>query len=279
MLRVPPKSATLLFIAPHNSHNFNHVNHPCGPPGGTPMSAEFIRQLRRYAQDAVHSLRAELVESLAQHTGNFANGPLVVDVALPGAAYFSVAAGGLADVLHFLGDHVHVDRFVGASGGACSLFLILANERSMSGTAGPCPDAEELLRSYLMYGESEGTGNWQRSWNACRQVFSGVSNFWEKRYEELLQDERAWTAVRHHAFCAVSARPIRQNLFGAPSESESLFHCKTDNYIMHSFSNRSEAVQSFVATGEATIKGFVACHWYGKHLLPLESCGSCNHYH
>jgi hypothetical protein len=245
------------------------------------MSAEFISQLRRYAQDAVQSVRAELVESLAQHSGNFANGPLVLDVALPGAAYFSVAAGGLADVLHFMGDHVHVDRFIGASGGACSLFLILANERSqrsMSGT-GPCPDAEELLRSYLMYGESEGTGNWQRSWNACRQVFSGVSNFWEKRYEELLQDERAWTAVRHRAFCAVSARPIRQNLFGAPSESESLFHCKTDNYIMHSFSNRHEAVQSFVATGEATIKGFVACHWYGKHFLPLESCGSCNHYH
>ena len=35
------------------------------------------------------------------------------------------------------------------------------------------------------------------------------------------------------------------------------FHCKKDNYIMHSFADRNEAVQSFVATGEATFKGFV----------------------
>ena len=221
------------------------------------MAAEFIGQLRQYAQDAVNAVKSDLVANLQRHTGNFA-GPLVLDVALPGAAYFSVAAGGLADVLHFMGEHVHVDRWIGASGGACSLFLILANEKSEAGRVGPCPDAEELIRSYLMYAESEGTGTWQRSWNACRQMFTGVSDFWERRYEELLQDERAWTAVRHRAFCAVAARPLRQNLFGTPRESESLFNCESDNYIMHSFSSRNEAVQSFVATGEATFKGFVA---------------------
>jgi len=220
--------------------------------------AEFIAQLRRYAHEAVLSVKAEIVANLSQHTANFANGPLMLDVAFPGAAYFSVAAGGVADVLHLLGEHVHVDRFIGASGGACSLFLILANDKSVhSGSAGVCPNAEELIRSYLLYAESEGSGNWQRSWNACRQMFGGVSTFWERRYEELLQDERSWTAVRHRAFCAVSARPIRQNIFGPPSESQDRFHCKKDNYIMHSFADRNEAVQSFVATGEATFKGFV----------------------
>lgn len=222
--------------------------------------AEFILRLRRYAQDAVNAVKPDLVANLAQHTGNFATGPLVLDVALPGAAYFSVAAGGLADVLHFMGEHLHVDRFIGASGGACSLFLILANEKSVQpGIAGPCPNAEELIRSYLLYAESEGTGYWLRSWNACRQMFSGVSNFWERRYEELLEDERAWTAIQHRAFCAVSARPIRQNLFGPPSARDNLFHCRRDNYIMHSFASRSEAVQSFVATGEATVPGCAAC--------------------
>ena len=220
--------------------------------------AEFIAQLRRYAHEAVLSAKAEIVANLSQHTANFANGPLMLDVAFPGAAYFSVAAGGVADVLHLLGEHVHVDRFIGASGGACSLFLILANDKSVhSGSAGVCANAEELIRSYLLYAESEGSGNWQRSWNACRQMFGGVSTFWERRYEELLQDERSWTAVRHRAFCAVSARPIRQNIFGPPSESQDQFHCTRDNYIMHSFANRNEAVQSFVATGEATFKGFV----------------------
>ncbi|CAJ1405760.1 unnamed protein product [Effrenium voratum] len=218
------------------------------------MTAEFISQLRRYAEEAVNAARADLEVNLRRHTSQ---GPMVLDVALPGAAYFSVAAGGMADVLHFLRRFVQVDRFVGASGGACSLFLILANDKSLQpGRAGVCPDAEELIRSYLMYAESEGTGSLSRWWNASRQIFAGVSNFWERRYEELLQDERAWTAVRQRAFCAVSARPMRQNLFGSPSQSDDRFHCAADNYIMHSFTSHKEVVQSFVATGEATIKGF-----------------------
>ncbi|CAK9098091.1 unnamed protein product [Durusdinium trenchii] len=186
--------------------------------------------------------------------------PLVLDIALPGAAYFSVAAGGLADVLHYVGEsYVQVDRLIGASGGACSLFLILANDKSdgSASTAGLCPGADELLRSYLEYAESEGTGSWQRCWNAGRQMFSGVSNFWERKYLELLQDERAWTAIQHRAFCAVAARPIRQHLFGS-TESGETFQSRSDNYIMHSFAKQEEAVQSFVATGEATFKGFVS---------------------
>ena len=87
-------------------------------------------------------------------------------------------------------------------------------------------------------------------------MFSGVSNFWERKYLELLQDERAWTAIQHRAFCAVAARPIRQHLFGS-TESGETFQSRSDNYIMHSFAKQEEAVQSFVATGEATFKGFV----------------------
>ena len=139
-------------------------------------SGQFISQIRRYAQDRLGPCKAEIIANLARHTANFGNGPLVLDIALPGAGYFSVAAGGLADVLHEVGEYIHVDRFIGASGGACSLFLILANEKrekssgSPPSSPGPCPSAEELLQAYLQYAESEGSGHWQQSWNACRQM-------------------------------------------------------------------------------------------------------------
>ena len=127
------------------------------------------------------STRAEILSNLRAKTEL----PLVLDVALPGAAYFSVAAGGLCDVLNLLGeDVVKVDRFVGASGGACSLFLILANDKreAREQTATPaalCPSADLLLQSYLEYAESEGSGTVQRSFNAFWQAVAGVSSFWE----------------------------------------------------------------------------------------------------
>ena len=83
-----------------------------------------IARLRAYARDRVEQNHARIVANLHRH-----GVPLVLDVAPPGAGYFFVAAGGLAEVLHLLGDDcVKVDRFIGVSGGACSLFLILANQ-------------------------------------------------------------------------------------------------------------------------------------------------------
>lgn len=221
-------------------------------------SASLLPRLLQYAQERVASARAEILSNLRAKTEL----PLVLDVALPGAAYFSVAAGGLCDVLNLLGDDVvKVDRFVGASGGACSLFLILANDKrgAREQTATPaalCPSADLLLQSYLEYAESEGSGTVQRSFNAFWQAVAGVSSFWEDKYRALLSQEPAWTAIRSRGFCAVAARPLRQQLFGAAPCDASSYRAKGDNYIFHNFAEREEAVQAFVATGEATAKGF-----------------------
>ena len=222
------------------------------------MSAmtELIPRVRQYARERVATSKAAILSNLRRAT----EAPLVVDVALPGAAYFSVAAGGLCDVLHMLGDEVvKVDRLVGASGGACSLFLILANERrgqaDHEAAPGLCPSSELLLQSYLEYAQSEGSSTGRRSLNALWQAVAGVSSFWEEKYRELLREETAWTAVRLRGFCAVAARPLRQQIFGAPPR-DGIYHAVGDNYILHNFVEREEAVQAFVATGEATGKGF-----------------------
>ena len=54
----------------------------------------------------------------------------------------------------------------------------------------------------------------------------------------------------------MAARPLRQQLFGAAPCDASSYRAKGDNYIFHNFAEREEAVQAFVATGEATAKGF-----------------------
>ena len=221
-------------------------------------AAALISRLQQYAQERVAGARATILTNLEKATGL----PVVMDVALPGAAYFSVAAGGLCDVLNLLGDDiVKVDRFVGASGGACSLFLILANDKrgatqQDAAPAGRCPSADLLLQSYLEYAESEGSSGLQRSLSAFWQAVGGVSSFWEEKYRALLSEEPAWSAVRARGFCAVAARPLRQQMFGAARDSGAVYHAVGDNYIFHNFVEKEEAVQAFVATGEATAKGF-----------------------
>jgi hypothetical protein len=281
-----------------------------------------VGQLREYARQQVSANRDNIEANLRGK-----DLPLVLDVALPGAGFFSVAAGGLAEVLHLLGpDIIQVDRFIGASGGACSLFLIVANAlssqsaRSTSddarqcdidsfwpgltdcfkgqphedvestassksftspssnkldwisrqGSGRQCPDSSLLLRSYLEYGESEGAGSFARGLSSIKQGFSGISAFWEVKYRQLLQDEKAFNAIRESAFVAICAKPMASMLrnkatkaqvaltearLAKDSDAPSSFEAMSDNYVFHNFSNREQAVQSFVASGEATYKG------------------------
>ncbi|CAE8604587.1 unnamed protein product [Polarella glacialis] len=216
-----------------------------------------IASLRSYARDRLLASRGQIRANLAAR-GVSAESPLVLDIALPGAAYFSVAAGGLAEVLHLLADdHVLVDRFIGASGGACSLFLILANQGGTSKENLRCPSSELLLREYLKYGESEGSNMLSRSVNAFCQVFAGVSVFWEQRYRELLREEAAFEAIRSRAFVAVAAKPLRRQALAMKARNARSFEASTDNYVFHDFECREQAVQAMVATGEATLKGFL----------------------
>ncbi|CAK0887626.1 unnamed protein product [Prorocentrum cordatum] len=232
-----------------------------GRAGVAPGSMErLIQRLRDYAKEQVEGSQA--AANLERVRARCGGGPLVLDVALPGAAYFSVAAGGMAEVLHLLGGdgHVQVDRFIGASGGACSLFLIVAGMRGTEGGGCRCPDSEVLLRSYLDYGESEGVGPVHRGLSALGQVFVGVSSFWENRYRELLRDPLAFAAIRRRAFVAVAARPLRAAVLGRPRQGDGdspSFLAASDNYVFSDFETEEQAVQAFVATGEATGKGFL----------------------
>ena len=138
--------------------------------------------------------------------------------------------------------------------------MILANDKRApsdqhAAPAGRCPSADLLLESYLEYAKSEGSSGVQRSLSAFWQALAGVSSFWEDKYRSLLTNEAAWAAVRSRGFCAIASRPIRQQIFGA-APSDAVYHAVGDNYILHNFSEKEEAVQAFVATGEATAKGF-----------------------
>lgn len=232
----------------------------------------FIENLHAFAYKKVEENRQAIVENLR----SVANGlsPLVLDIGLPGTAYFSVAAGGMAEVLHLLGEEiVQVDRFTGASGGACSCFLILANQEVCGRGPARCPSSEVLLRSYWEYAFSQGTGAMTRFTNAVKQIFR-INSFWRKKYEALLEHDASWEAIRERAFCAVSARPLRWNA-GIQSKKTSVpkdltkiskHEDKADNYVMHDFSSKAQAVEAYVSTGELTAFGL----WSGLPVTETE---------
>ena len=61
-----------------------------------------VASLQQYAKRKVDESRAEIIDNLTKSLGPL---PQTLDIALPGAAYFSVAAGGLADVAHIAAMH------------------------------------------------------------------------------------------------------------------------------------------------------------------------------
>ena len=63
-------------------------------------TSSLVPRLLQYAREKVASAQPAILSNLARVTQL----PLIIDVALPGAAYFSVAAGGLCDVLYLLGE-------------------------------------------------------------------------------------------------------------------------------------------------------------------------------
>ena len=63
-------------------------------------TSSLVPRLLQYAREKVASAQPAILSNLARVTQL----PLIIDVALPGAAYFSVAAGGLCEVLYLLGE-------------------------------------------------------------------------------------------------------------------------------------------------------------------------------
>jgi len=113
------------------------------------------------------------------------------------------------------------------------------------------PDATLLLMAYLLYARSQGESTLRRGLSAALQSFR-VTSFWEKLYRELLRDAGTFERISKNGAVAVAAKPLRVALFGGAGD----FEPAEDNYLLHDFADPEEAVQAYVATGEATARGF-----------------------
>ena len=208
----------------------------CGVSVTAAAAAEdcgLIRQMRAYAADAFEKVGATRVPRGAS-----------VDLIFPGAAYFSVACGGFWDVLE---RHMAVNSSAGASGGACSSFMLLA---------GGC---DMMLMGYLLYARSQGTSSLGRFWSGAVQAVR-VTLFWQKLYQYVLsRSDAAWEAVRTKGYVAVASRPVRLGVLGEGSlllrRSPEEYSAAGDNWIFHNFAQKEEAVRAYVATGEFTVSG------------------------
>merc|ERR1712060_936308 len=109
---------------------------------GVTEDLAFIQRLRQWAAEQTSAAMSRMANKVAELQSG-------VGVALPGAGYLSVAAGGLHEVLHSCS--VPLRYCTGASGGGCSGFLMLAH-----------PDATTLLMAYLLYARSTGKTTWGR---------------------------------------------------------------------------------------------------------------------
>ena len=155
----------------------------CGVQLSAAVAAQdcaLVRELRAYAAAA------------AAAVGNN-KGPITsVDFIFPGAAYFSVACGGFWDVLTARG-HAAASA-AGASGGACSAFLLLA---------GGC---DLLIMGYLLYARHQGASTAMRLASVAVQAVR-VTPFWGRLYRHVLDSsEDAWEAVQARAYVAVASR-------------------------------------------------------------------------
>ena len=164
---------------------------------------------------------------------------------------------------------LRVGNVIGASGGSCSGFLILAATMDVFPPSSSSPAAPTttpttaalaayhakmrhvLVVAYVLYarGQSAGLGVWLNG--ACQSVRQ--TGFWERLYAYLLchmqGHEHLWAAVRGRLHLAV-----RDNLW---RDQAGVWRCPHRNYVLHDFDNREQLVAALVATGEASLRGAI----------------------
>ncbi|CAJ1337945.1 unnamed protein product [Effrenium voratum] len=167
-----------------------------------------------------------------------------LDILWPGAGYNSVACGGSFEVLAQLQKQglLELRDIMGASGGACSCLLALADSESSSRT---------LLTYYLVYAKwvSSTTGS------QLGQVWR-TTKLWREIYRRVLRDTEAFERVRTRGYVAVAA-------------GRTVFQWQ--NWILHHFADREQCAHAYEASGEASLGGFLL----GQELPGLEHLGRC----
>lgn len=147
---------------------------------------------------------------------------LEVDILWPGAGYNSVCCGGNFEVLCLLEKKgiMKVHDVCGASGGACSTILALADSDNSSRT---------LIFYYMVYAK------WAEiSWDM--QVWQATS-LWPDIYRKCIEDDGAFGRVSKRGYCAVAAGKTFKNV------------------VMHNFKSKDQVVVGFQASGEASVVG------------------------
>mmetsp|Transcript_83119 Transcript_83119/g.144413 ORF Transcript_83119/g.144413 Transcript_83119/m.144413 type:complete len:395 (-) Transcript_83119:97-1281(-) len=147
---------------------------------------------------------------------------LEVDILWPGAGYNSVCCGGNFEVMSLLEKQglVKVHDVCGASGGACSTILALADSANSSRT---------LIFYYMVYAK------WAEiSWDM--QVWQATS-LWPDIYRKCVEDDGAFARVSKRGYAACAAGKTFKNV------------------VMHNFKSKDQVVVAFQASGEASVTG------------------------
>lgn len=210
---------------------------------------KLLEDLLSYAVYAVAKNEADIRDTLRNRVKvpNWpidANGAVELDILWPGAGYDSAACAGSFEVLSLLASKglLKLRDFMGASGGATSALLALADPQQSSRT---------MLRFYMVY--AKWVAETPRS--TLRQVWQ-TTPLWREIYRRAIHEDEAFECVNQRGYVAMAC-------------GRTIFQWQ--NWVLHHFTDREQCVQAYEASGEASLRGALA----GRQLPGLHQLGRC----
>jgi len=198
-------------------------------------------RLTGLVSQALDYVRQQVKSHLENITENLhATGIQAVDLLWPGDGYNEAAYGGQFHVLSLLEQQglVKISSITGASGGACSTILSLA-DKQFSGA--------DVLKYNLIYAN--------HGFSSFVQSFA-ETYFWEAVYLSVLDDTASFDRVSQLGRVACKCG-------GGP------FGLGGDNALFYNFETREQAAKAYYSSGDASVQGaFIGTEFYPK-------AGSC----
>lgn len=193
-------------------------------------SGEWLKVKKEVLREAAKQVAGNRSAIMANFRKRGLKLPVEVDLIWPGHGYSSISAGGQYEVLSLLekAGLIKIGRITGASGGAASALLALAGGNT----------AEPLLAYYMAYAK----------WVQEGRMSSGVAetlrstHLWLALYRHALQSDVAFERVRRLAWPVVSCGGVGTSGY---------------NSVLHNFADREQAVQTFYASGDASVSGML----------------------
>lgn len=201
--------------APYWHTHVKHLNNLTGQLASDDDHQRRVDGLLKYAKEQVDKHLAGIRSNLSRlHVK-------ALDLLWPGAGYSSVACGGNFEVLTLLEKQgvLKVCRIMGASGGACSALLALADPNNSSKT---------LLQCYERFARYK-----EVSWD---QEIMRSSPLWAAIYFDAIKTDEAFQRVCERGYVAVWS-----------GRKGSLAY---QNHVLHDYENREQCAMVFQASGE-----------------------------